>query len=177
MSRPTDPEVADLMALLYQELRDVAGRTLRRQRGSPVQLTSLVHECYERLSTTSVSHYADRAHFLATAGQAMRYILADRARREIAAKRGGGWTKVILDDIPVAGRTFNLVALDQALGRLENADPRCAKVVSMRLLGGMTVAEVSAATDLSVRTVEREWRCGRAFLLNALSPPDDNSTE
>ncbi len=168
MSRPTDPDVADLVAVLYQELRDVAGRTLRKQHGSPVQLTSLVHECYERLSSTSLSHYADRAHFLATAGQAMRYILADRARRQVAAKRGGGWTHVVLDDIPTPGRTLDLVALDQALSRLENADPRCARVVAMRLLGGMTVAEVGAATDLSIRTVEREWRTGRAFLLTAL---------
>lgn len=168
MSRPADPEVADLMALLYQELRDVAGRTLRRQRGTQVQVTSLVHECYERLSSKSADSFVDRAHFLATAGQAMRYILADRVRRRVADKRGGGWTRVVLSDVGTEPETIDLIALDQALSRLETIDPRCARVVSMRLLAGMTLPEVAAACELSLRTVEREWRAGRAFVLAAL---------
>src|SRR5690606_24775367 len=105
----------------------------------------------------------DRAHFLATAGRAMRFILTDRVRRRVADKRGGGWTRVVLDDVGVESATVDLVALDQALTRLEQADARCAEVVAMRLLAGMTVA-----TDLSVRTVEREWRAGRAYMLDAL---------
>lgn len=166
---PPEDDVGAIVALLYQELRVIASRTLRQRRGAPVQVTSLVHECYERLSDRTVDQFVDRAHFLATAGRAMRFILADRARRLTADKRGGGWTRVQFDE-GVGGQSggFDLLAIEQALKRLDEADERCARVVEMRLLAGMTVPEVAVATELSVRTVEREWRAGRAFLLAAL---------
>jgi len=95
--------------------------------------------------------------------------LADRVRRQVAAKRGGGWQRVMLTDVETPETVVDLVALDQAMSRLEKADPRCARVVSMRMLAGMTLPEVAAATEMSVRTVEREWRAGRAFILKALA--------
>jgi RNA polymerase sigma factor (TIGR02999 family) len=162
----------ELFALVYEELRVLARAQVRR-RGPEHSLgaTGLVHEAYLKLVDRSRIEVRDRGHFFALAGKAMRQVLVDHARRRGAAKRGGAAVRETLDDdvAPVEMKAAELLALDEALTRLEGVDPRLGRLVEVRFFGGLSVEETGEALDLSPRTVKRDWAKARAFLRRELS--------
>ncbi|HET6342958.1 MAG TPA: sigma-70 family RNA polymerase sigma factor [Gemmatimonadota bacterium] len=166
-----------LMPLVYDQLRRVAHRQLGAEpTGHTLSTTALVHEAYLRLVDQTRTDWQDRAHFFAIASRAMRRILIDYARRHRAVRRGGlpggaSPTPVALDDveIPVAERAETLLALDEALGRLERFDERLAQVVECRFFAGLTEAETAAALGVSQRTAAREWAVAKGWLYQELS--------
>lgn len=174
-SREGDPDALDrLFPLLYDDLRRIARGHLRRERdGHTLSTTALVHEAYVGLAEGS-GEWTDRTHFLAVASTAMRHVLVDYARRRNAQKRGGDRVRVTLDGsmarADTSADTADLIALNDALRRLGEKDPRLERVVECRFFGGMTVAETASALDTSQRTVERAWTRARTYLYRALSP-------
>ncbi len=161
-----------LMPLVYDELHRVARRHMRDEKGSTLQATALVHEAYLRLLRMEVP-WQGRVHFFAVAAGAMRRILVDRARRRRADKRGGEAKPVELAEVAdlVAGRQMDideLIALDDALSRLAELDARKAKVLELRLFGGLTIKETSEATSIATATVERELRMARTWVARRL---------
>jgi RNA polymerase sigma factor (TIGR02999 family) len=158
-----------LTALLYEELREIA----HRHRGPDASLvtTALVHEAYLKLVDQSRAQWNDRAHFLALAAVVMRHILTDRARTQLAAKRGGGYGIVTLDDDTVASddRPAALLQIHEALDRLAVVDERLAHVVEYRFFGGLTHDEIAVALGVTVRTVERDWAKARVLLRDLLA--------
>lgn len=166
-----------LLPLVYDDLRRRAHAQLARRRpGDTLSTTALVHEAFLKLSASSHQNYNDRIHFFAVASRAMRQILVDYARASAAAKRGGGAQAVSLDVERVADvdRADELVALDEALVKLEAIDPRLARVVELRFFGGLSVEEAGEAMGISPRTVKREWRKARALLFEMMrDEPDD----
>ena len=161
----------DLIPLVYQELRRIASRARRRERaGHTLQTTALVHEAYLRLVDQRHVHWQSRAHFFAIAAQAMRRILIDRARRDRAAKRGGGVEMVTLTEVadwPAVSR-LDVLALDEALTRLAAFDPRKSRIVEMLCFGGLSVDEAADVLQISERTVHREWKVAKAWLYRAM---------
>jgi RNA polymerase sigma factor (TIGR02999 family) len=153
-----------LMPLVYEELRALAGKYFRQSTGLDVAPTSIVHEAFLKLSEANPA-WNDREHFAAVAATAMRQILVDRARRQHAAKRGGGWERVSLS-LLVDGvtRSLDLEAVEVALSELQALDARQARIVELRFFGGLTVPEVARSLNQSVSTVEKEWRRARAWL-------------
>lgn len=169
----SDQPISDaLVADVYAELRRLADRYVRRERAKSVQATELVHEAYLRLAQDKPVAFADRGHFVAIAAIAMRRLLIERARRRGAAKRGGGQVMVTLDESLMAGEdtttALDLVALDRALTRLADLDPRQARVVELRFFGGLSVEETAAALAISPATVKRDWTVARAWLLREI---------
>ncbi|MBI2213250.1 MAG: sigma-70 family RNA polymerase sigma factor [Acidobacteria bacterium] len=161
-----------LVPLIYDELRRVATRHLGRERaGHTLQPTALVHEAFLRLAGVSNIEWQNRAQFIGVAAEMMRRILVDYARARATEKRGGGATMVELDSDAVPGkqREAELLAVDEALKRLAEFDPRQAKIVEMRYFGGLTIEETAAAVELSPATVKREWTVARAWLHRELS--------
>jgi RNA polymerase sigma factor (TIGR02999 family) len=170
---PTDDGAAleRLFPIVYEELRRVARRQLRRvASGHTLSTTALVHEAYMRLLGGMPATLNDRAHFLAVAGRAMRQVLTEYARRHQAAKRGGGWQRVELDEsrIAVDAQADTLIALDTALARLAVMDARLSRVVECRFFGGMTEDETATALSVTSRTVRRDWVKARLWLYNEL---------
>ncbi len=160
-----------LFPVVYDDLRRRAhGQLARRRPGETLSTTALVHEAYLKLSGSAGQTYEDRVHFFAVASRAMRQILVDYARRTAAAKRGGAVAPVSLDPEQLGdpGRADELVALDEALGRLEALDERLARMVEMRFFGGLSVEETAEALGVSPRTVKRDWRKARAVLYDDL---------
>jgi len=158
------------MPLVYDELRRIARRQIRRERVDlSLQATGLVHEAYVRLVDADVA-WQDRVHFFALAARAMRRVLVDRARARDRAKRGGGATMVILDDHQqgVTNRAFDLLDLDEALQRLEAVDRRKCEVIELHFFGGLTYEEMGAALKISEATVHRELRFAKAWLYKEL---------
>lgn len=156
-------------SLMYGELRRVAARQLRGERGSHTLLpTALVHEAYVRLSAASGLELVDRAHFLAVAARAMRQVLVDYARHRCALKRGGDLARTTLDgkEIAAPGRDDDLqmLALDEALDRLGALDRRAQAIVEHRFFAGLSEEETAALLGVSARTVRREWVKARAWL-------------
>ena len=164
---------ADLLPLVYEELRKLArARMAKTPPGNTLQPTALIHEAYLRLIGDESTPWNSRGHFFAAAAQAMRQILVDQARRKSSHKHGGEHKRLKLDDIEPAFEsdpTTNIQDLDDALMRLQQSDERKAKVVMLRYFAGLTNEETAAALDLSVRTVEREWRFARALLFTLLA--------
>ncbi len=161
----------DLMPLVYDELRKVAARHLRRMRpGQTLQTTDLVNEAYLRLIDASQVRWQNRAHFFAVSAQLMRRILVDFARRRQYQKRGGGARQVSLDEgLAIAPeRGAELIALDDALGRLAELNARQAQVVELRYFGGLTEEETAEALKVSLRTVQRDWNLARLWLYREL---------
>ncbi len=162
-------ETAHLAELLYGELRRIAASFMRDERpGHTLQPTALVHEAFLRLSSQHVE-WQDRTHFLAIAAQTMRRILVDHARKRAAGKRGSGNEAITVDagiDAPVegAGDSLDLIALDDALGRLAERDERAARVVELRFFGGLEVEEAARVLDISPASVKRDWSFARAWL-------------
>lgn len=164
----------DLFARVYGEMREIAHRRLLRAGpGETLNTTGLVHEAYVRLAGPGRAALTDRSHFLALASRAMRCILVDYARRRAAQKRGAGAGQARPDTVQGAAgeRAVELLALDEALGRLSGFDPRLGQVVELRFFGGLTFDEIAAATGLSVPTVKRDWARARAWLHRSLSAP------
>src|SRR5262245_35794139 len=156
-----------LMPLVYNELRRLASRNLRRERPDhTLQTTALVHEAYLKLVDQQHANWQNRAQFFAIAAQLMRRILVDYARSHRAAKHGGDYIKLSLDEVAALSdqKSADLLALDEALDRLANLDPQQSRVVELRIFGGLGVEETAAALDISPRTVKREWSMARAWL-------------
>jgi RNA polymerase sigma-70 factor, ECF subfamily len=160
-----------LYAAVYRDLRSIAEQFFRRERpGQTLQATALVHEAYLKLVDQRSVDWQGRAHFLGVAAQAMRRILLDRARQRGAAKRGGDWKRITLNDrlIPGIESDEGVLALDEALQRLAELDPRQAQIVELRFFGGLSVEEVAEVLGVSKRSVEREWTMVRAWLRREL---------
>ncbi len=170
-ARSGDREAFDrLLPLVYDELRQMAGRQLRReQAGHTLNTTALVHEAYLKLVDQTID-WRDRAHFRGIAARAMRQVLIDHARRRGAAKRGGDWQRTSLEpgQLPVAAASDELLALDKAMERLSRIESRLHQVVEYRFFGGMTEEEIAAVLGLTVRTVQRDWVKARAWLYKEL---------
>ena len=153
--------------LVYEELRRLAHRQLRHEPdGHTLCTTGLVHEAYLKLVDQTRSEWTSRAHFLAVASIAMRRIVVDYARRHRSAKRGGMLQQVPLEslDLVAEERAELLVALDDALARLAELDPRQARVVECRFFGGMTEEETADALGIGLRTAKRDWAKARSWL-------------
>jgi RNA polymerase sigma factor (TIGR02999 family) len=154
-----------LLPLVYQDLEAIARAYVSP--AASLEPRGLVHELYLRLVQAPLDA-RDRKHFFSIAALAMRQILADRTRRRRAAKRGGDAVRVTLSGLAEDGRDVDLLAISDALGRLEALSPRQARIVEMRCLLGMSVAETAEALDISERTVHAEWRLARAWLMREL---------
>jgi RNA polymerase sigma factor (TIGR02999 family) len=160
-----------LLPLLYDELHALAHRQRLRQRGpETLNTTALLHEAYVKLARAEGA-YADRAHFFRVAAQAMRHVLVDYARRQLAAKRGGDVPAATLEDGATAGeaRSEELLALDAALSRLAELSPRQAEVVQLRYFAGFTIPEAAEILECSTATVWREWAAAKAWLQEELA--------
>ena len=171
--REGDRDAANhLFPLVYRELRAMAHRQLaRRIPGDSLVTTALVHEAYLKLVDRSRASFNDRGHFFAVAARAMRQILVDQARKRISQKRGGAVRKVSLEEgkVPLEERAAELIALDQALTRLEEMEPQLSQIVVLRFFGGLSVEEAAEALDISPSTVKRHWRRARLFLHQELA--------
>jgi len=180
--------MAELMPLVYSELRHLAERHLRGERlNHTLQGTALVHEAYLRLINQKNASWQGRAHFIGLASQLMRRILVDHARNRLAAKRGGGATPVSLDQtgLVLAGTddegagvealalasnpSVDLASIDSALRRLETLDPEQGRIVELRFFGGLSIEETAQLVGVSPATVKREWVLARAWLRRELS--------
>ena len=156
-----------LTPLVYDELHKLASRYLRRERTNhTLQTTALVHEAYLKLVDQKDANWQNRAQFFAVAAQLMRRILVDYARRHRASKRGGSYYKLTLDEALVSSgeKDAELLALDEALGRLATIDPQQSRVVELRVFGGLSLEETAQVLDISPRTVRREWSMAKAWL-------------
>jgi RNA polymerase sigma-70 factor, ECF subfamily len=173
-----DRSVADrLFDAVYQGLRNLAEQFFRREPpGQTIQPTALVHEAYIKLIDQKCVDWQGQTHFLAVAAQAMRRILVDRARRRGAVKRGGNWKRVTLNEklIPGFQPDDDVVALDEALVKLAQVDPRQAQMVELRFFGGLSVEETAGVLGISKRSAEREWTMVRAWLRRELSNSDES---
>jgi RNA polymerase sigma factor (TIGR02999 family) len=160
----------DLLPLVYRELKAIARHQLiGERRGHTLNTTALVHEAYLRLGLDQIS-WNDRSHFFAVAARAMRRVLIDHAEGRRAQKRGGDLVHVSLDETVAAPerRIESLLALDEALTRLEQFDPRQVRVVECHVFGGMSLDDTAVALDISPATVSRDWALARAWLNRAL---------
>jgi RNA polymerase sigma factor (TIGR02999 family) len=166
--RAGDKDAANrLMELVYGELHRIASREMRREHGEQtLQTTALVHEVYLRLRGSSSVEWKDRSHFFAVAARQLRRVLVDHARRLNSDKRGGGVVKLSLwdSDGEAVALDDRLLALDQALERLEALDTRAGKVVELRFYGGLSEVETAEALQISVATVKRDWEFARTWL-------------
>jgi RNA polymerase sigma factor (TIGR02999 family) len=156
-----------LFPLVYDELRRLAARHLRREhRPQTLQTTELVHEAYLTLVRKGGVRCENRAHFFGIAARVMRCLLVDRARARKAAKRGHGVDAIVLDaDLGVSlPRNLDLIALDEALQQLAATDPRQSELVEMRFFGGLTIDEAATVLGISPATVSREWTIAKAWL-------------
>ena len=176
-------QTAELFALVYDELRSVAGRLLAGERpGHTLQPTALVHEAWLRLidqdaiGTTDVAEA--RRRFLCLGTRAMRNILVDHARRHAAQKRDGAWHRVTLQDglAVLQCDAGTVLDLEAALAEVERLDARMAQIAELRVFGGMGLPEIAAALDLGLTTVKEEWSLAKALLSRRLSGPDPAKT-
>lgn len=169
-----EKDAADrLFAAVYKDLHRVAERVLRRGDGG-MHTTSLVHDAYLKLRRPEALNQHDRQHFFAVAARAMRQIVIDHARERAAAKRGGEFDFSSLDSsaiqVAASGRSEQLLALDESLGRLAEVDPDLARLVELRFFAGLDLGELSRILDRSERSLKRDWRRARAFLLAEVQP-------
>lgn len=158
--------------MLYPELRRIAGRLMRSERGGhTLQPTAVVHEAFMRLVDAQTIEWQDRAHFLGIAARVMRRILIEHARRRGAAKRGGGVDRLTLDEAAVPGddASVGLLDLDDVLTRFAEVDDRGARVAELRIFGGLTVRETAEELGVSSRTVNGDWAVARLWLARELA--------
>lgn len=156
-----------LLPAVYEELRQIAHRALKRERaGHTLTTTDLVHELYLKLAQVERLTWRDRAHFFAVCAQAMRRILVNYALMRNAAKRGGRAPHLPIEDVVATAQTRpdDVVWVDDALGRLETMSARQSRVVECRVFGGMGVRDTAAALNVSTATVKRDWAVARAWL-------------
>ena len=156
-----------LLPLVYTELRRLAAERMSREKpGQTIQATALVHEAFLKLvDVEKAQHWNSRGHFFGAAAEAMRRILIDNARRKQAEKHGGDFHRVQLDnvDVAVAGR-FDLLALDDALSKLETEEPEKAELVKLRYFAGFTIEEAAEMLGISRTTASRHWTYARTWL-------------
>lgn len=161
----------NLFSLIYDELRRLAQSQLRSERKfHTLNATALVHEAYIKLVDKSEVNWQNRAHFFALAAKSMRQILIDYARKRKAEKRGADLPLVTFDEqsVKCEARADELLAMDEALQELENAEQRASKVVELKFFGGLTYEEIAEVLGISVPTVRRDWRFAQAWLSEAL---------
>jgi RNA polymerase sigma factor (TIGR02999 family) len=162
-----------LLPLVYEELRRLAHRYLWRERaGHTLRTTDLVHEAFLNLVEEQDTPWQSRLHFFAVAARVMRHVLIDHARHRNRDKRGGGVGHLSLDEVAVFSddHAEALLALDQALTRLEAFDERACRIVECRYFGGLTLAETAEVLGLSPATIKRDWNLARAWLRHELAP-------
>ena len=178
-----DPAAAErLMPLIYEHLRGLAGRYMRRERdGHTLQPTALVHEAYLRLVDNQTVSWQGRAHFYHLAARAMRRILVDHARYRQALRRGGHQQRVPLEEAEAVvgllpgtdAREDGLVSLDAALDRLAQTHARQGRVVELRFFGGMEMGDIAEVLQINRRTVDRDWQFAKAWLHRELGDRSD----
>ena len=180
VGRGDERAAAQLMPLVYNELRKLASQRMASERpGQTLQATALVHEAYVRLvDVKQGQHWNGRGHFFAAAAEAMRRILVEKARRRGRARHGGGRERLDLEHLDSAhlavddvldGAPDELLALDEALTRLAAEDGAAAEVVKLRYFAGLTIEQAAAALDISVRTANRHWAYAKAWLYGQLN--------
>jgi RNA polymerase sigma factor (TIGR02999 family) len=161
-----------LLELVYEQLRAIAQKRMMEERANhTLQATALVHEAYMKLIGDREMGFASRAHFFGAAAEAMRRVLIDHARRRDSQKRGSGRAPAPLSvvDLAADNNPGEILALDEAITKLEDEDPRAAEVVRLRFFAGLGVDETAELMELSPRTVAREWSFARARLHQLLS--------
>lgn len=163
----------ELLPLVYDELRRLAKSRLSRERADhTLQPTALVHEAYLRLLGQKETQWQNRAHFFGIAARVMREILIEYARMRGRQKRGGEYkTQIALDDAISfsSGNQLDVIAVDEALSRLEELDERQARIVEMKFFGGLTVEEIAEVLSVSPATVKREWASAKLFLFKMMN--------
>jgi RNA polymerase sigma factor (TIGR02999 family) len=171
--------VEPLFPLVYEELRRLAHRYMRRERpGHTLQTTAVVHEAYLRLIDQNHVQWQNRAHFFAIAAHMMRRILITHAQSHAYAKRGGGALKVSLDEAAILSqaRAGELIALDDALKSLAIIDVRRSQVVELRFFGGLSNEEIAEVLKISPNTVTRDWNVAKAWLYREMSKEQDDES-
>ena len=166
-----------LVPLIYDELRRLARRYMRQERGGhTLQTTALVNEAYIRLVDQRSVRWQNRAHFFAIAAQIMRRILVDHARTRAYAKRGGDARQVSFDESAIVSpeRSAEVIAVDDALTDLATHDARKSQIVELRFFGGLNIEETAEVLAISPTTVQREWRSAKAWLYHAISEGTHN---
>jgi RNA polymerase sigma factor (TIGR02999 family) len=166
---------AQLVPLVYAELRRLAARRLRQERPDhTLQATALVHEAYIRLAAQREARWQSRAQFFGVASQVMRRVLVDYARGQQRIRRGGKQRKVPLDDVMLASpdRSEEVLSVHESLSRLEKLDGRQAHIVELRYFGGLTVEEIAEVVGISTKTVMRELNVAKAWLHGDLKEGD-----
>jgi RNA polymerase sigma factor (TIGR02999 family) len=161
-----------LLTLVYDALRKIAGKYLRKERsGHTLQPTALVHEAYMKMIDISDINWQDRAHFFAVSANVMRHILVDHARAKLADKRGGDSERIALEDAISLSNEPNvdLLAVDEALNELAGFDEQQSRIVELRFFGGLTIEETAHVVGISPATVKREWAMAKAWLHRKLS--------
>jgi len=171
-SKGDEVALEQLMPLVYDELRRMARRYMRRQpSGHTFQTTELIHEAYLKIAQQDKQNWQTRAHFFGVAAKAMRHILVDYARSKSSGKRGGLAQKVTLEEnlIASAEHPEEIVLLDNALKQLAVLDERKSRVVEMKFFAGLNIEEIAEVLKISPETVKRDWRFSRNWLLRELS--------
>ena len=159
--------LAQLIPIVYEDLRRIAARYMRsEQEGHTLQTTALVHEAYLRMIREQDRTWENRAHFFAVAAQIMRNLLVDHARTATRAKRGGACPDLSLEEAPglTSVQPETMLALDDALQRLEKLDPRAGQIVELRYFVGLSNEEIAEITGTSQKTVTRDWNTAKAWL-------------
>lgn len=171
LSRGQPGAMDELFARVYDELRRMARAVRRRESGETLNTTALVHEAYLKLAGSDQLDVQNRRHFMRVAARAMRQVLVTAAHKKMTQKRGEGQTPLSFDEALHAGAAVpeQVVALDEALQRLEARDARQGQVVECRFFAGFSIPETAEILDLSTTTVNREWRMARAWLAGTLT--------
>jgi RNA polymerase sigma-70 factor (ECF subfamily) len=174
----SDKAAAELVVLLYSELRRLASSYLRRERSDhTLQTTALVHEAYLRLADQRAVRWKNREQFMGVAAQLMRRILVDYSRGHDAKKRGSEFEKVFLEEAEVVakGKAADVIQLDEALTRLAEFDPQQAQLVELRFFGGLSIEEAAGVLGVSRTTVKRNWNLSKAWLARELQRGDQKN--
>lgn len=164
---------SELLPLVYDELRSLARKRMANaSAGETLQATALVHEAWLKISADDEKLWCDRAHFFRTAAQAMRHILVDRARAKASQKRGENPEMVEIEahglEVAAASMDERVLLVDEMMRRLEEEEPDCVRVISLKFFGGLTNAEIAAMDEVTERTVERRWAYAKARLFRMM---------
>ena len=171
IGRGDEKASSELLPLVYDELRRLAAaRMAQEASGQTLQATALVHEAWLRLVGSGDRNWQNRGHFFGAAAEAMRRILIENARRKSRLKRGGGLTRVDLEEVELAETSADdkILLIDEALQRLEQEDPEKARIVTLKFFGGLTNQEVAQSLGVTERTIERQWAFAKAWMFRSI---------